>query len=57
MGVVAQGGDEVSVAEPSLSLEDSAFPDQSGADAVAEAVQGGVGEASGAAEPFEAVRE
>ena len=50
VGVVAQGGDGVSVPESSLRLEDFAFADQLGADAVAEAVQGSVGEAGGEAE-------
>ena len=55
MGVVTQGGDGVSVPEASLTFEDFAFADQLGADAVAEAVEGGLGEAGGEAESFEAV--
>ncbi len=57
MGVVAQGGDGVSVAEPSLGLENLALADQLRADAVAEAVKGSLGKAGGEAEPFEAARE
>ena len=57
VGVVAEGGDGVSVAEPSLRLEDLALADQLRADTVAKAVKGSVGEAGGEAEPFEAMGE
>ena len=40
------------MAESSLGLEDLAFADELGADAVAEAMEGGVGEAAGEAESF-----
>ena len=57
MGVVAQGRDGVSVAEPSLSFEDLAFADQLRTDAVAEAVKARFGKVGGEAEPVEAMRE
>ena len=57
MGIVAQGRDGISVAQPGLSLEDLSFADQLSADAVAEAVKRSVGEAGGEPESFEAMRE
>ena len=55
VGVVAEGGGWFAVAEAALGLEELAFADQVGADAVTQAVQGGVGHTSSSAEAVEAV--